>query len=166
MCLRTCRNKHCRCFNSFMPRDSSVYSCKLYRFIWAMSWKNLSSEVCDQVRLKQACSATKASGSLEILDLASIGIILSKQWTTKMLIRLCTCAGWSAPLLFPYGTNRFSHDVAHLSFSFLRNVSLNANSTDPDLLPCSVTSDKNISCLPSSTLGDPRHKWGDLVKYM
>ena len=51
--------------------------------------------------------------SLEILNLASIGIILSRQWTTKALIRLRGCAGWSAPLLFAYCINRFSHDIAH-----------------------------------------------------
>ena len=27
---------------------------------------------------------------------------------------MCGCAGWSAHLLFAYGKNRFSHDVAHL----------------------------------------------------
>ena len=32
-----------------------------------------------------------------------------------MLIRLRGCAGWSAPLLFAYGINRFSHDVAHIT---------------------------------------------------
>ena len=32
----------------------------------------------------------------------SIGITLSRQWTTKALIRLCGCAGWPAPLLFAY----------------------------------------------------------------
>ena len=36
------------------------------------------------------------------------------QRTTKALIRLRGCAGWSVPLLFAYGINRFSHDVAHL----------------------------------------------------
>ena len=35
--------------------------------------------VCDQVRLKPACSTTEANSCLEILDVASIGIILSKQ---------------------------------------------------------------------------------------
>ena len=30
------------------------------------------------------------------------------------LIRLHECAGWSAPLLFEYGINRFSHDMAHI----------------------------------------------------
>ena len=42
------------------------------------------------------------------------GIILSRQRTTKMLIRLCECAGWSASLLFAYGKNRFCHDAAQI----------------------------------------------------
>ena len=49
-----------------------------------------------------------------LLHIASRGIILSKQQTIKMLIRLQGCAGWSAPLLFAYGINRFSHDVAQI----------------------------------------------------
>ena len=49
--------------------------------------------VCDQVKLKLACSATETSESLQILDLESIGIILSKQRTIKALIRLCECTG-------------------------------------------------------------------------
>ena len=40
--------------------------------------------------------------SLEILAKESRDIILSKQRTTKALIRLRGCAGWSAPLLFAY----------------------------------------------------------------
>ena len=55
--------------------------------------EKMSLGVCDQVRLKLACAATEASQSLEILDLASIGVILSRKRTTKMLIRLCGCAG-------------------------------------------------------------------------
>ena len=35
--------------------------------------------ICDQVRLKPACSATETSYSLEILDIVNIGFILSKQ---------------------------------------------------------------------------------------
>ena len=68
-------------------------------------------EVFDQIRLKLACSATETSKSLEILYLVSIEIILSRQQTIKALIRLHGCGGWSAPLLFAYGINRFSHDV-------------------------------------------------------
>ena len=45
---------------------------------WATSRKNVSSGIFDQVRFKPACSTTETSQSLEILDLASIGIILSK----------------------------------------------------------------------------------------
>ena len=72
-------------------------------FIWATSRENVSSRIFDQVRFKPACSATKASYNLETLDIASIHIILAEQWTTKVLIRLHGCAGWSAPLLFAYG---------------------------------------------------------------
>ena len=47
----------------------------------------------DQVRLKPACSATEASWSLENLNLASVGIILSRKPTAMVLIRLRGCAG-------------------------------------------------------------------------
>ena len=61
-------------------------------------------EIFDQVRFKPACSATEASQNLETLDKASIHFIVSKQRTIKVLIRLRQCTGWSAPLLFAYGT--------------------------------------------------------------
>ena len=44
--------------------------------------------VCDQLRLKQACSASETSKSLEISAIASRYIILSEQRITKALIRL------------------------------------------------------------------------------
>ena len=69
-------------------------------------------QVCDQVRLKPACAATATTYSLQIAAIACRHIILSRQRTTKMLIRLRRCAGWSAPLLFAYGIIMFSHDVA------------------------------------------------------
>ena len=53
----------------------------------------VTSGVYDQVRLNPACSATGTSQSLDILDVASIDIILSKQRTIKALIRLRRCAG-------------------------------------------------------------------------
>ena len=68
----------------------------------ASSWENVSSGVSDQVRLKLACSATEASMRLEILVTETRDITLSRQRTTKALIRLRGCAGWSAPLLFAY----------------------------------------------------------------
>ena len=36
--------------------------------------------------------------------------------TTKALIRLSGCAGWSAHLLFAYGIHSFSHDLAQFYF--------------------------------------------------
>ena len=65
---------------------------------------------CNQLSLKIACSATETSWGLEISAIGSRGNILSRQRTTKVLIRL----RWSAPLLFAYGINRFSHDVVHI----------------------------------------------------
>ena len=62
--------------------------------------------VFDQVRLKPACSASEASWSHEILNLASIGIILSQQRTTRPLI--CT-------FVVHKSKNRFSHDEADMS---------------------------------------------------
>ena len=58
--------------------------------------------VFDQVILKPAYSHTETSQRLEIYAIASRGIILSRQRTTKVLIRLELCAGGSAPLLFAY----------------------------------------------------------------
>ena len=49
--------------------------------------------VCDQGRLKPACTATEARRRLEISDIETRGIILSKQQTTKVLIRLRGCTG-------------------------------------------------------------------------
>ena len=69
--------------------------------IWATLRENVSSGIFDQVRFKPVCSATEASYNLETLEKASIHI-LSKQWTTNVLIRLRGCAGWSVPLLFAY----------------------------------------------------------------
>ena len=48
--------------------------------------------------------------------------VLSRQRITKALIRLRECAGWPVPLLFAYGKNRFSHDVAHLFCFFSPNA--------------------------------------------
>ena len=61
--------------------------------------------VSDQVRLKPGCAASEAS--LEISDIETRDIILSRQRTTNELIRLRGCAGWSAPLLFAYSINSF-----------------------------------------------------------
>ena len=80
---------------------------------WATSRESLSSEIFYQVRFKPAYSAIEASYNPQILNIASIhNMILSKQRTTKVLIRLHGCAGWSVPLLFAYDIDTFSHDLA------------------------------------------------------
>ena len=56
---------------------------------------------------KPACSATEISERLQILDIETRDIILSRQQTTKALIRLRQCAGRSAPLLFAYDKTGF-----------------------------------------------------------
>ena len=70
--------------------------------MWATTWQTVSSGISDQARHKPACAATETSLSLEILAIESKDIILSKQWTTKVLIRLRGCASWSALLLSAY----------------------------------------------------------------
>ena len=69
--------------------------------------------VCDRGRLKLACATTEARQRLELLDIETRGLILLfRQQTRKVLIRLYGCVGWSAPL-FIYSINRFSHNMAH-----------------------------------------------------
>ena len=60
----------------------------------------MSLGVSDQVKL--AFSATEATMRLEILIKETRDITLSRQRTTKALIRLRGCAGLSAPLLLAY----------------------------------------------------------------
>ena len=98
--MNTCRSKFCRWYLSLVTRKP-VFG------------------VFDQVRLKPACSAKETSQSHEIANIETRDIILSRHRTTKVLIRLRGCAGWSAPLLVAYDISRFSHDEAH----FILNIS-------------------------------------------
>ena len=63
--------------------------------------------VCHQGRFKPGSTAAETSWRLEILNIETRDIILSKQGITKAPIRLPGCAGWSAPLLFAYGITGF-----------------------------------------------------------
>ena len=42
---------------------------------------------------------------------------------------------------------------------------VNANNIDPDQIPCSVSSDLGLHCLPMSHLLDAMHKWVNFVSY-
>ena len=59
---------------------------------------------------------------IELYRLSCKISLLSRQRTIKALIRLRGCAGWSAPLLFTYDKNRFSHDVAQINRSYLFRI--------------------------------------------
>ena len=97
--------------------------------IWAVTRQDVSSGVSGHARHKPACAATEASMRLEILVTETRSITLSKQRTTKALIRLHGCAGWSAPLLFAYDMTHFlmarliylCHVVKHINGKNYRN---------------------------------------------
>ena len=78
----------------------------------------MSSGVSDQVRLKLACSATEASRSLEILVTETRDITLSRQRTTKALIRL----------------RGFSHGPAYLYIVALLDLSISCDSSTNKIL--------------------------------
>ena len=78
--------------------------------IWALSRENLSSVVRDRVRLKPVSSATETSERLQTLGLATIGIILSKQRTTKLQIRLWTGRGSSIGSVSPWHASGLEFD--------------------------------------------------------
>ena len=81
------------------------------RVLWR---ENLSSGFATRVDSNRPAQLQKLGRGLII---GTRDIILSRQWTIKMLIRLRGCAGWSAPSLFAYGKNRFSHDVVQVQIS-------------------------------------------------
>ena len=64
--------------------------------------------VSDQLRLKPICSATETSQNIVILCVACEAIIPSRKRISKVLIRLCGCEGWSAPLLCTCNSQGFS----------------------------------------------------------
>ena len=55
-----------------------------------------------QLRFNLVCSSTDVSYKPEISDIEIRCIVLSRQGTTKTLIRLCRCTGLSVSFLFTY----------------------------------------------------------------
>ena len=78
------------------------------------SRENLTSGFSTRVDSNQPAQPQKLAEWLEISDIETRDITLSMQQTTKVL---CRSAGWYAPLLFAYGINKFSHDMAQLSYA-------------------------------------------------
>ena len=74
--------------------------------------------VCDIVKLKPDCLASETSRNIEILRIASGIIKLSRKRTTKALLSLRGCAGWSAPLLSTCSKVCLSRDTSHFIVLF------------------------------------------------
>ena len=73
--------------------------------------------VSDKARLKPVPSAIEISWTIEISLVASLNMILSEKRTTKALISLRGCTGWSTPLLFVNPKDRFFQVEAHIIYS-------------------------------------------------
>ena len=114
-----------------------------------------------RVRHKPACSASETSWCLEISAITSRGIVLSRQRKTKVLIRLRECAGWSAPLLFAWGKNRFSHDKAHISCGLWE---MNSNAKVDARMNVDVWSDEWTDKQTASSTSISRHAKADRTK--
>ena len=102
-------NAKLRCATMHTPTFEEDLSFMFYN--WASSRENLSSGFAIRVDSNRPAQLQEL-----ISDIETRGIILSMKRTTKVLIRLRRCAGWSAPLLFAYGLNRFPRYVAHMWF--------------------------------------------------
>ena len=82
------------------------------------------------------------------------------QWTTKVLIRLRGCAGWSVPLLFENGISRFSHDMALMVVTAGKHQHQSHSMTKPTKWPMHqaktrISSDGSLRYLHEETLSSP-----------
>ena len=92
----------------------------------ATTQENPSPGFPTKASLKPVPSAKKARLKIEMFSQeASLGTILIKKQTTKLLMRLRGCAGWSGPLLLQI-PDRFSQSqsncyICHLTMTHIRN---------------------------------------------
>ena len=70
-------------------------------FMTKSQWKNVLLDM--RIEPVTICIPGGHASDRATANLASLGIMLPKHRTAKALIRLCVCAGWSAPLLFQHG---------------------------------------------------------------
>ena len=78
---------------SFCRLDGFWASSHLQPFYLTLVTRKPVFGICDEARHKPACAATEARQRLEISEIDTRGIILSRQQKTKALIRLRGCAG-------------------------------------------------------------------------
>ena len=83
-----------------MEIDHEIFSTVILILLLIQEGLSVTREsMCTKYRLT-AWESLPRKRKIEILLVASLYIILSNQGTTKALIRLHKCAGWSASLLF------------------------------------------------------------------
>ena len=76
--------------------------------------RNLSSGFPPRSYTNKPAQLPRIARTIEVLPVASFDKIHSNKRITKVLIRLCRCVGWSAPLLFTNPEDRFSRVETHL----------------------------------------------------
>ena len=115
----------------------TVWHCMIWTAMPRQShnqWAYLLTTCLRGLRPGKTQTQLQRPDSLEILDLASMCIILFRQRTTKALIRLRGYADWSVHLLFAFGITRFSHDAAQLLY-YMKDTTfsstLQSNRTTP-----------------------------------
>ena len=79
-----------------------------------------------------------------------------------MLIRLRRCAGWFASLLFAYGINRFSHDVAPTRLETCTIVCVQRSGGSSKTTTCCLCEPQHdktnkMACAPSDHSDQPGH---------
>ena len=80
---------------------------------WASTWQNLSSGLAKKWHSNQS-PQLQIPAKKWIFAPSKSRYNTFQKWITKVLIRLCTCTGWSVPLLFTNPKNRFSPVEAHI----------------------------------------------------
>ena len=85
-----------------------------FAVLWVLYEPHHEKTCLRGLQLNRPAQLQKQARVLKFRTIASTGIIPSRKRITMVLIRLCTCAVWSAPLFFAYGINRFSHDMAYI----------------------------------------------------
>ena len=78
-------------------------------YIWVSTREVMSSGFATRSCSNKPAQLQRLARKLKFDLKQGLGMILSNKRITKVLTRLCGCAGWSAPLLFADSEDRFSH---------------------------------------------------------
>ena len=82
--------------------------------IWALSWENLSSEVCEQHRRRPACASAQSDQHLCFSLFGKYHIQTSYKRNFNSLASLCSWAGWFEYHFVRNPEDRFSRNEAYI----------------------------------------------------